>query len=428
LLGRADSEYQEKLLDGQVFLFSRNGIFQARLYKGKRSYIFKSLKTRDVNRARQLATKAFYELEFRKEQNLPLQDKPFGEVIDEYVRLREAQYNRGTYGHKNKTNQEQTSIHMLRQIKRVSKFWREFGGQKAVASIDNAWLRQYVEWRVAYYTKMPAEKRPRNHKLIPADKTLEWETTFVLTLLRFATQQGYRGIKPMPEYRFKAGRFTVRPAFTLDEYRKLYTEMRRWLKEASNPKYRYTREMLRDYVLLLSNSGIRVGEANNLLESDIEPFTDKLGRQNYYLRVRGKTGERLVVMRAGGIRCIQRTLERNRQWRTTWQQAAAEGAKRHNRLSAEHKKWLFPMVDGNKIISLGDQFKVILKRTGIEKSDNGQDYSLYCLRHFYAVQTINRGKVTTFHVARNMGTSIEIIENYYAKHSTAMDVATELGG
>jgi hypothetical protein len=44
------------------------------------------------------------------------------------------------------------------------------------------------------------------------------------------------------------------------------------------------------------------------------------------------------------------------------------------------------------------------------------------------VQTINRGKVTTFHVARNMGTSIEIIENYYAKHSTAMDVATELGG
>jgi len=31
------------------------------------------------------------------------------------------------------------------------------------------------------------------------------------------------------------------------------------------------------------------------------------------------------------------------------------------------------MVDGNKIISLGDQFKVILKRTGIEKSDNGQE-------------------------------------------------------
>ena len=124
MLGKTDSEYQEKLLDGQVLLFSRNGIFQARLYKGKRSYIFKSLKTRDVIRARQLATKAFYELEFRKEQNLPLQDKPFGDVIDEYVRLREAQYNRGTYGHKNKASQEQTSIHMLRQIKRVSKFWR----------------------------------------------------------------------------------------------------------------------------------------------------------------------------------------------------------------------------------------------------------------------------------------------------------------
>ena len=428
MLGNTNTEFQEKLLDGQVLLFVRNGIYQVRLYKGKRHYIFKSLKTRDLDQARKLAVKAFYELEFRKENNLPLQDKRFADVIDEYVKHREAQYKRGTYGHKNKAKQEQTSVYMLRQIKRVSKFWLEYSGNIAVAAIDNAWLRKYVAWRVDYYTRMPAHERPRNHKLIPADKTLEWETTFALTLLKYATEQGYRGTQPVPTYRFKAGKFTVRPAFTVDEYRKLYLELRRWIKETKNPKFRYTREMLRDYVLLLSNSGIRVGEANNLLESNVEVFTDKLGRTNYYLRVTGKTGERLVVMRAAGIRCIERTLERNKAWRSTWQEAAKSGQKQHNRKTTEYRDWLFPMVDGNKIITLADQFRVILRRAGIETSSNGQSYSLYCLRHFYAVQTLNRGQANVFHIARNMGTSIEILNDYYGSHSTTMDVATELGG
>jgi len=54
-------EHEERLEDGAVLLFSRNGIFQARIYKGegKRSYIYKSLKTRNLEEARRLARK-FY--------------------------------------------------------------------------------------------------------------------------------------------------------------------------------------------------------------------------------------------------------------------------------------------------------------------------------------------------------------------------------
>ena len=136
--GSTGTEFKEKHLDGQVLLFSRNGIYQVRLYKGQRNYIFKSLKTRDRDQARKLAIKAFYELEFRRENNLPLQDKRFADVIDEYIKHREAQYKRGTYGHKNKAKQEQTSVYMLRQIKRVSKFWLAYSGNIAVAAINNA--------------------------------------------------------------------------------------------------------------------------------------------------------------------------------------------------------------------------------------------------------------------------------------------------
>ena len=125
MLGKTDGEFEEKLLDGRVLLFSRNGVFQVRLYAGSRRYIYKSLKTRDLNRARELAVRAHYELEFRKEEKLPLQIKRFSDVLLEYERLRESQNARGTYRHSNKANQQQTSDFMLRQIQRVSKFWQE---------------------------------------------------------------------------------------------------------------------------------------------------------------------------------------------------------------------------------------------------------------------------------------------------------------
>jgi integrase len=177
LLGKTDSEYAERLLDGKVVLSTRNGVFQVRLYKGNRRYAYKSLKTRDLSKARELAMRAYYEFEFRKEQNLPVEQVRFSDVLNEYERLRASQNARGTYNQSNKQNQQQTSDYMLRQIRRVNKFWHEYCGTKLIEKIDNAVLRDYVDWRRDYYRRMPANKRPKNHSLNPADKTLEWETT-----------------------------------------------------------------------------------------------------------------------------------------------------------------------------------------------------------------------------------------------------------
>ena len=49
-------------------------------------------------------------------------------------------------------------------------------------------------------------------------------------------------------------------------------------EEKDNARGRYKRELLRDYVLILANSGMRVGEANNLRVGKLEKFTDKRGR------------------------------------------------------------------------------------------------------------------------------------------------------
>ncbi|MBL6789384.1 MAG: hypothetical protein ISQ30_08000 [Rhodobacteraceae bacterium] len=187
MLGETEGEYTERLLDGKVVLTTRNGVFQVRLYKGNRKYIYKSLKTRELGKARELAMRAYYEVEFRKEQNLPVQQTRFSDVLNEYEQQRASQNARGTYNHSNKQNQQQTSDYMLRQIRRVNKFWHEYCGKRLIEKVDNALLRDYVDWRRDYYHRMPANLRPRNHSLNPSDKTLEWETTHALTVLKWAT-------------------------------------------------------------------------------------------------------------------------------------------------------------------------------------------------------------------------------------------------
>jgi site-specific recombinase XerD len=141
---------------------------------------------------------------------------------------------------------------------------------------------------------------------------------------------------------------------------------------------------------------------------DIHPFKDNLQRENYRLIVRGKTGERDVIIRASAKRWVDRAVERRR------------------KMGAGDNDWFFAMHSGSKIITLADQITEVLKAAGLETNAYGEAYSLYSLRHFYAVQSLRRGK-GVFEVARNMGTSVEMLQTYYGKSATASKFATGLG-
>jgi len=90
-----DSNYSELLEDGKLKLYLREGIFYARvLIPGTRKYKYKSLGTSKIDAARKLALKFFYEIGFRLEENLPLHQKSLNDVIDEYIKFRERDYER----------------------------------------------------------------------------------------------------------------------------------------------------------------------------------------------------------------------------------------------------------------------------------------------------------------------------------------------
>ena len=407
------TDYEELIEDGRVLLYVRNGIFQARIYLGDRRYLQRSLKTKDLVKARSEAIQLLGKTKHQLVTGEPLSAVLLNKLIDEYIALRQTQYDQSQLGKlkptKNTNTKNSTSLYMLRQVKRVSEFWRKYCGTMAVDKIDNEVLRNYIIWRKEYYHKLPKAQHPKNARLNPADKTLQWELTFGKSLLKYAHDKGYRGKAQLPTYTLKGVKKIVRPAFTVSDYAKMITGMRKWIAEAGTERQKYPRLLLRDYVYILSNSGMRVGEANNLQWRDITPFTDNLGRENYQFSVRGKTGVRVVTPRTNATRYIRRLIKRNPE--------------------REDTDYVFRMRGGDRITTLIDQFQNMLDYVGILHNRDGEKYTLYSLRHFYAMMGLNRKKATpVWDIAKNMGTSVAIIEQYYGRHATSAELATRLGG
>ena len=79
---------------------------------------------------------------------------------------------------------------------------------------------------------------------------------------------------------------------------------------------------MRNYVLVLANTGIRAGnEGMNLRWQHIE-FFEHEGRRYLMLHVDGKTGKREVIARHNTVRY----LDRLRKLRTEWQKGTFESS------------------------------------------------------------------------------------------------------
>jgi len=395
---------KRELIGGKLVIFRRNGLWQARVPLHEGRYLWRSLKTADEATATQSATRLYYQTETKLAEGLPVQTRTIGTVIDEFVAARERDNRLGNAA-KRGSSIKHTKDGMLRQIKRVMKFWREYAGTKAIEALDDKLLGAYVPWRKSYYHDMAV--LPKNAKLNPTDKTLQWEIMAGKMLVSFAHNQGYRGNKPLPTFTFVPKTKRVRPALTLTDFKDALGGLKKHITEAKTDKQRAIRQLLHDYVTVLALSGMRVGEANSLRARDVEPITDANGRANVQFSVRGKTGARVVVPHIDVKKVIDGICER--------------------RPDMQPDEFLFAMPSGSRIITLADQFNDFLEAASLMHNSAGEKYTLYSLRHFYAVRAIARD-IYIYTIARNMGTSVQMIEQYYGRHATTTARARKLGG
>ena len=380
--------------DGKLVIYKRTRFYSARIHIGPRKYVWRSLRTTDEAKALSEARRLFYKFEEKQEQGLPLSSRSFGKVADEYVASREKDFQQGG----------KTTASMLKQLKRVAGFWKEYAGKKSIENIDDKILREYIPWRRDYYAKKETIKpTQRRH---PSDGTLNWDMMVGKAIVRWAHEMGYRGNKPLPTYTFTRKLKRVRPALEASEIRKIGETLVRRRKEAPSPTIKAGRQLLIDYVAILLGSGMRVGEANNLRLRDVIPFKDDKDRSNYRLIVRGKTGERDVIIRTIAARTVEKILV--------------------EKAENDQNDFLFTMPDGSRVKNLGPKFQKALSDAGVMHSSDGEKYTLYSLRHSYAVRALRKG-LGVFEIARNMGTSVQMIQTYYGKHATPKTFATRLG-
>jgi integrase len=210
-----------------------------------------------------------------------------------------------------------------------------------------------------------------------------------------------------------------RPDFTLDEYRKLYRGLRKWVREGRNGKSRDMRELLRDYVLILANTGIRHGtEAQNLCWKHIETF-DQDRRSYVGMSVKGKTKRRELVARHGCITYLKRIHAR-----------CPDIANRDfdEFLKSRSDLPVFRLPDGTATNNLNQTFRAFMKETGLLKDPKtGQNRTLYSLRHMYATFQIVYGHIDLHLLSRQKGTSIAMLEQHYS-HLVPRMKAKELAG
>jgi len=185
----------------------------------------------------------------------------------------------------------------------------------------------------------------------------------------------------------------------------LYESLRSWVKDAkaTHPRYYRDRFYLQHCVLILCNSGVRIGELRNLRWMDIGKVSYLGNDDAICLWVSGKTYKRQVIPQPSTKRYLERLKEfRSKELGKTPDQ---------NEVICCHK-------DGSSIGSFKKGFNTVLETYGLRTDLEGNNFTLYSLRHTYATFRIEEG-APHYLIAQNMGTSIEMLEKHYVKLAMA---------
>jgi integrase len=170
------------------------------------------------------------------------------------------------------------------------------------------------------------------------------------------------------------------------------------------------RILLTNYVLILANTGIRVGEARKLRWRDIALDKDGAGSPIVVLTVKGKTGEREVIARDFAVKGYFDHIRVSRQ----------EEIGR----AVKQDEFVFCSRLGRPIGSFKKGFQNLVSKAAVEYDSYGERRTIYSLRHTYATFRLREG-THHFHLAQNMGTSVKMLEEFYG-HVRSRDVAEEL--
>lgn len=289
-------------------------------------------------------------------------------------------------------------------------------GKYQITQIDHKALLKLEEFRTKTLGRTPSKS------------TINTHNAALNRIFKTAIQRGFLLPLQLPQLVNRGRKIKSRPYFDKDDYKLVARNLREFAKTGHKNSTKMLRELLRDYALILANTGMRPGkEAYNLKWNQIARSVAYDQRspkreQFEYLKfsVKGKGKSRTLICR-DSQQNVSKPLQR-------LQSRFSELKDLNEDKLFSVDEYVFRTSDGKrpKHERLTKAFRLFLTTYDLLKNKEGEERSLYSLRHTYATSQLREG-ANWDELAVNMGTSVKMLRDHYSSW-TPEDNAPQFSG
>ena len=404
-----------------VYRRDRSGAWQCRFQcddKWQRA----TTKETDLEKAKAAAHKLLVAAEIRKEQNLPVVTRRFRDVANLAIERMEQELASG-----------KGKVSFKDYIRVINEYLIPILGRRYITSIDVTALDELAAERIVKMNKQPTRS------------TLLTHNASLSRVFDEAQMRGFLTDANRPKLESEGKESQRRPAFTLDEVKAMIGSFDAWIKRSRTDISRESRIIMRDYVLMLLDTGARPGIElldltwNKITEHKVAPVIKELSkkpdefgdvptehdlRRSVTMTVSGKTGTRDIVGMGRTVEVLRSIAAR--QYPNIKQPVLTplkDIAKSNN------NNFVFRRMDGTSpVTSFQKMFENFLSDHSllIDPRTN-QHRVFYSLRHTYATFALTHDQVPIHTLAKQMGTSVLMIERHYS-HLKVIQAINQLRG
>lgn len=413
-------ESTHQLIHRSLTLFQRehSAVWQCR-YKVGNKWVRATTKETKYELAVDKAKELLIEAEIRKRSGIPVVTKRFKDIALLAIDRMERDL-RGGMG----------KVIYKDYIRIINEHFIPSLGQRLITNIDYDALQEYYKDREERYGNAISNSHRKS-------QNAAFNRVFDEAIVR-----GYLTESNRPKLDGKTKESVRRPAFELHELRALLKLLGPYIEAGRTADVRERREILRDYVEMLVDTGARPGielldmkwKQIRFMMSPISTVTDQVDEEGEVIEVhslnrscemtvKGKTGQRQIIGRLPSIRVLERIAMRNYGVASSIQDPLAELIKPAN------DDYIFRTKEGRDLSDvLNHMFDGFLADHGllIDPKTN-QKRVFYSLRHTYATLALTHDMVPIHTLAKQMGTSVLMIERHYS-HLQVIQAIEQLRG
>lgn len=403
-----------------VYRRERSKIWQCR-YKVDGVWQRASTKEHDLKKAKARAHELRLEAEIRKRSNLPVITRKFKDVARLAVERLEHEIAIGK-GKRSYTD----------YIRVIQDYLIPILGKRSITNIDYQALDELNTKRAQLMEKVPTQSTMLTHNAA------------LNRVFDEAVIRGFMTEANKPTLEATGKKSERRAAFDMNELRALLASFDDWIEAARTAQSKEMRTLLRDYVDVLIDTGARPGdELLNLqwrqIKFAMKPTLTHTGvidntddqheeitlsnlNRSVAMTVSGKTGTRTIVGMNRTVKALERIALRN-------YDIDDSIVNPFKKLTVPtNTDYIFRTRDKQAPTSWQKMFESYLKEHNLLIDPiTAQKRVFYSLRHTYATLALTNDKVPIHTLAKQMGTSVLMIEKHYS-HLKVVQAIDQLRG